>query len=57
MSWVEMAGVSHTHEQVIVTRLNANRKLSTTDNTGIGRSYPDGLQPHFLAPIFLPYFP
>ena len=50
VSRVEMAGVSHSHRQVIARRLNAGRRLSTTDNTVLpGRgtdpdraSYHDG---------------
>ena len=39
MSWVEMAGVSHTRE-VIAQGLTAGKSRVATDNTGIGRVQP-----------------
>ena len=41
MSSVEMAGVSHTHEQVIVRRLNVNNRFSTTDAFSFAQSGQD----------------
>jgi hypothetical protein len=37
VSWVEMAGVYSCYEQVIARPLNADRRLSTSDNPLINR--------------------
>ncbi len=50
MSWVEMAGVSTTQEQVIAPGLTAGKSRVATDNMGIGRRGGASVCPVRVAP-------